>query len=99
MPQSSAVAERRLIDVHHHLLSPGFIKATQGRFVNPAQITSWSLERTIADMDAVGVAMAFSSVTQPGVWLSEDKDAARALARECNEYQARVASDHPGRFG
>jgi hypothetical protein len=43
--------------------------------------------------------MAFSSVTQPGVWLGGGRDAARTLSRECNEYQARVVRDHPGRFG
>ena len=96
---SQAPPARRLIDVHHHLLPPAFVKATQGRFVNPAQITAWSLERALAEMDANGVAMAFSSVTQPGVWLGGTREAARALSRDCNEYQARVATDHPGRFG
>ena len=95
----TALSERRLIDVHHHLLPPTFITATQGRFVNPAQITSWSLDRALAEMDANGVAMAFSSVTQPGVWLGKGIETARALSRECNEYQARVVQDHPGRFG
>jgi predicted TIM-barrel fold metal-dependent hydrolase len=95
----TAVRERQLVDVHHHLLPPTFITATQGRFVNPAQITAWSLERALAEMDANGVAMAFSSVTQPGVWLGKGVEAARKLSRECNEYQARVVQDHPGRFG
>jgi 6-methylsalicylate decarboxylase len=90
---------RNLIDVHHHLLPPAFVTATQGRFVNPAQITAWSLQRALAEMDANGVAMAFASVTQPGVWLGNGAEAARTLARECNEYQARVVQDHPGRFG
>jgi predicted TIM-barrel fold metal-dependent hydrolase len=96
---SQAPASRGLIDVHHHLLPPTFITATQGRFVNPAQITSWSLDKAIAEMDANGVAVAFSSVTQPGVWLGKGVQAARALSRECNEYQARVSQDHPTRFG
>ena len=90
---------RGLIDVHHHLLPPTFITATKGRFVNPAQIAAWSLEKAMAEMDANGVAMAFASVTQPGVWLGGGREAARTLSRECNEYQARVVQDHPGRFG
>src|SRR6266545_524648 len=96
---SQTPANRGLIDVHHHLLPPTFITATQGRFVNPAQITSWSLDKAIAEMDANGVAVAFSSVTQPGVWLGKGVQAARTLSRECNEYQARVSQDHPTRFG
>jgi 6-methylsalicylate decarboxylase len=96
---SQAPATRGLIDVHHHLMPPTFITATQGRFVNPAQITAWSLDRALAEMDANGVAMAFASVTQPGVWLGNGAEAARKLSRECNEFQARVVQQHPARFG
>jgi predicted TIM-barrel fold metal-dependent hydrolase len=49
-------------------------------------------------MDAAGVAVAMLSVTQPGVNFTSG-EAARKLARECNEYNAKLISDHPGRFG
>jgi predicted TIM-barrel fold metal-dependent hydrolase len=38
------------------------------------------------------------STSDPGVWFG-DFDAARGLARDCNDYQARMVADHAGRFG
>ena len=49
-------------------------------------------------MDRAGVRTAMTSVAPPGVWFG-DNAAARALARESNDYAARIAADHPGRFG
>lgn len=95
---AQAPATRTLVDVHHHVLPPEFVKATVGRFVNPAVVNRWSLGRAIEEMDENGVAMAMASITQPGVWLGE-RDAAVALARSSNEYMARVVADRPGRFG
>ena len=59
---------------------------------------NWTPEKSLADMDAAGVAVAMLSVTQPGVNFTSG-EAARKLARECNEYAARLIADHPGRFG
>jgi 6-methylsalicylate decarboxylase len=49
-------------------------------------------------MDKAGIAVAMLSVTTPGVNFTTG-DAARKLARESNEYAARLIADHPGRFG
>ena len=39
-----------------------------------------------------------ASTSDPGVWFG-DFDAAAGLARDCNEYQAKLVSGYPGRFG
>jgi predicted TIM-barrel fold metal-dependent hydrolase len=49
-------------------------------------------------MDKAGVATAISSITAPGVAFA-DQELGRKLARECNEYAAKLVQDYPGRFG
>ena len=49
-------------------------------------------------MDKAGVAVAMLSVTTPALNFTSG-DAARKLARECNDYAAKLVADHPGRFG
>lgn len=49
-------------------------------------------------MDRNGVATAIVSISTPGIWFG-DVQAARTLARKCNEYSAGLVRDHPGRFG
>jgi predicted TIM-barrel fold metal-dependent hydrolase len=58
----------------------------------------WTPAKSIEDMDKSGVATAMISTSEPSVWFGDD-EAARKLARECNEFGARLISDHPGRFG
>ena len=53
---------------------------------------------SIQEMDRNGIATSIVSLVQPGVWLGE-VESARRLARDCNEYGARMVADHPGRFG
>jgi 6-methylsalicylate decarboxylase len=87
---------RRIIDVHHHITPPSYLAETQAR-QNPPTI-GWSVAKSIEDMDKAGVATSITSITTPGVWFG-DAAQARKLARECNDYAARLAQDHPGRFG
>ncbi|MBI2185605.1 MAG: amidohydrolase [Acidobacteria bacterium] len=50
-------------------------------------------------MDKNGIGTAICSIVQPGIWLGGGVEESRALARECNDYGARMVADHPGRFG
>lgn len=58
----------------------------------------WSPQKSLEDMDKGGVATAIASVTNPGIWFGDAKQS-RRLARAFNEFAARLAADHPGRFG
>jgi predicted TIM-barrel fold metal-dependent hydrolase len=49
-------------------------------------------------MDKGGVATSLLSTTTPGIWFG-DAAQANALARDMNDYGARLVSDHKGRFG
>jgi 6-methylsalicylate decarboxylase len=86
------------IDVHYHFSSPGFIAAIKARNTGQAPLMNWTPRQALEDMDRDGVATSIVSTSEPGVWFG-DNQAARALARECNEYAARLMADHPGRFG
>jgi predicted TIM-barrel fold metal-dependent hydrolase len=86
------------IDVHHHLSPPAYIAAANaGNFGEPL-MKSWTPEKSLQDMDKAGVAIAMLSITTPALNFTSG-DAARKLARECNDYAARLIADHPGRFG
>jgi 6-methylsalicylate decarboxylase len=84
------------IDIHHHIVSPGFVEELKSRLQPPT--LNWTPARSIEDMDRAGVATAITSVTTPGVWIG-DHEQGRRLARESNDYAARLAADYPGRFG
>ncbi len=86
------------IDVHHHVFPPEFIAVARANSISPAVIEQWTLARTLEEMDRNGIQSAVASITQPGVWYG-NVEQGRTLARQCNEYMARLNVDHPGRFG
>jgi predicted TIM-barrel fold metal-dependent hydrolase len=86
------------VDFHHHFVPPKHLEAILAQRES-GRTPPWSAELSIAEMDRNGIATAICSLVQPGVWLGAGVEAARALARECNEYGARMVADHRGRFG
>jgi len=86
------------IDIHHHVASPGFIAEIRSRRTGQKPLEDWTPEQSLAAMDRGGVATAILSISEPGVWFGSDP-AARALARECNDYGASLIARHAGRFG
>ena len=91
------------VDVHHHFYPPEYLK----ELVNPSSggegsafpgVRDWTVVRTVEEMDRHGAATAIISLSPPGCRM-HDAEGNRRLARICNDYGARMARDHPGRFG
>jgi predicted TIM-barrel fold metal-dependent hydrolase len=86
------------IDTHHHFFSPGLNAAMTEKKVIQAPAINWSLQKTLDDMDAAGTATSILSATTPQVSFL-DEDFGKKMARENNEYAAKIRGDHKGRFG
>jgi predicted TIM-barrel fold metal-dependent hydrolase len=86
------------IDVHYHGNSPGFIAAIKAHNTGQTALMNWTPAKALEEMDRDGVATSIMSTSEPSVYFG-DAAAARALARECNDYAARLVADHPTRFG
>ncbi len=88
------------IDVHHHMV-PGFyanqLKKLGVHEAAGAALPDWTPEKSLALMDATGIAKAYLSVSCPGVFFG-DPGAACELARACNEYASELKKG-AGRFG
>src|SRR5947209_1505451 len=94
----------RRFDLHHHFASPLWVKRFQasGRPGGADLLEKHSPARAIEELDKAGVSTAFLSCTLPGVAFTDDFASERAdaiaLARDMNDYGARLVSDHKGRF-
>jgi len=96
--QSVQPARPFRIDVHHHFSSPGFIAEIAGRRTGQVPLMRLTAAKSIEDMDKGGVATSILSISEPSVFFG-NYDSARALARETNDFGARLMAEYPGRFG
>jgi predicted TIM-barrel fold metal-dependent hydrolase len=91
-----------LIDVHHHILPPEYVRTMvmhgveQGFGDEPSR--SWDAESAIEVMERQGIDMAITSISAPSVYFGKPA-IRRKLARSCNEYSAEIVARYPGRFG
>jgi 6-methylsalicylate decarboxylase len=92
-----ATTKPHRIDVHHHHTPPPYLAALTARNIL-GPVREWTPDKSLADMDKAGVATALTSITTPALKFLDDAGA-RKLARECNEYSAKLAADSKGRFG
>ncbi|MCP4134669.1 MAG: amidohydrolase [bacterium] len=102
--------ENYRVDVHHHIVPSGYVDALKSIGIDQAlgkDFPEWSPTGAIQLMDMVNIGTAITSISAPGVYFpdavfsSEQAriDFAVKLARQCNEYSAKMADDYPGRFG
>jgi predicted TIM-barrel fold metal-dependent hydrolase len=99
--QARATAKGR-IDVHHHLLPPFYLKARERELSEGGRpLPEWSPQISLDAMDRSGIATAILSPHYRVVSdsLNDKSERARTLARQHNEYAARLMTDHPDRFG
>jgi 6-methylsalicylate decarboxylase len=90
------------IDVHHHIVPPRWLAEERERMATRAMdfnfVARWTPAMSLEAMDRNAIATAVTSISTVIVRPNEP-DAAHALARDCNEFAARLSRDHPGRFG
>jgi 6-methylsalicylate decarboxylase len=92
-------AARRL-DVHFHVIPQFYKDAVYEAGSGPAigRYPDWTAELALEVMDRFDIAVALTSLAQPGVQFL-DPTPARALARRCNDYAAELIARWPKRFG
>jgi predicted TIM-barrel fold metal-dependent hydrolase len=78
------------IDVHHHVVPPRYVDSSM-------PIKPPNAEMQLQWMDSWHIQTAITSLT-PRVVLN-NLNRLRAVARDCNEFQARQLLEHPARFG
>jgi predicted TIM-barrel fold metal-dependent hydrolase len=88
------------IDTHHHMLPDFFFDATneKGNPVGGLKPQAWSIEKSLAFMDEMGIDIAVLSTSSPGVQLP-DGPASKHLARKCNDFAAMLVAKYPKRYG
>jgi predicted TIM-barrel fold metal-dependent hydrolase len=96
LAQAGAKAYR--IDVHHHLLYPGYLDEVAGQRRGGGGGLKWSPAMSIEEMDRSGIAVSILSLIQPSASVA-DPEKRRGIARKSNDYAAQLVRDHPRRFG
>jgi len=94
MLRGNAKGNPHRIDIHHHLFPPSYVSAITA--TGQPRPPEWAPERSIEELDKSGIAIAVLST--PNV-VFQDTAITRRIAREVNEYGAKVTKDYPGRFG
>ncbi len=93
-----AQAKRALVDVHHHVWAPAFLKGLEAYKLAEPPARNWSLNKTMDDMALAGVTYTLTSPTTPAASFG-DAATMRSMARVSNEYGAQLARDYPTQFG
>src|SRR4029453_18915905 len=92
-----ATAKPHRIDVHHHHTPPPYAAAITAKNV-AGPVRDWTPKKWLADMDKAAGGTAIAAIPPPAMRFLDDAGA-RKLARECNDYTAKLVADSKGRFG
>ena len=87
------------VDVHSHFFPPSLEEISRQTLAALGQsVGDWTPARAVEAMDRTGVARTVVSASWRPQLLQMDREKRRAIARDANEYAARMAQDHRGRF-
>ncbi len=89
------------IDVHHHIIPPEYIERLDSLGIKQSfgvKFPKWTPEISLSFMKKNNIRKAITSITTPGVSFG-DKQTSRDLARQCNEYMAKLKRQYPHKFG
>jgi predicted TIM-barrel fold metal-dependent hydrolase len=94
-----------VIDVHHHFWSPEYLKAqvdwSDAHHVpNFPAMMKWSPQMSLDVMDKAGVQTSVVSLASiSDAFWGLDAPAATRVVKSCDDFGAKMVSDHKGRFG
>lgn len=89
------------IDLHVHYLPPSYVKALlehEGEKPDGFQTPDWNPQQHLAFNKRLGIEVSMISLSSPHIYFG-DAVAAKKLAREVNDYGARLTEQYPGKFG
>ncbi|OAA52997.1 Amidohydrolase 2 [Cordyceps fumosorosea ARSEF 2679] len=89
------------IDVHHHFV-PDFYREVL--MVSGGDPSGWEIPKWGADTEAAvekqfGITTSILSLTAPGACILKDPQASAKLARDANEFAAKLRDENPKRYG
>lgn len=88
-------------DAHQHIITQPYLAALRRAGITGTsglKFPEWSAELALGVMDRHEIQTAMTSISSPGVYFGDEKQAA-ALAREVNDGFAELIAHHPTRFG
>lgn len=96
--QQAALVPGTRFDFHHHFASPRYLAFVLNKKSSGYQTwEGYSVQKQLDTMDKAGVTTSFLSMTTPGIAYGNDEET-RALARDMNDFAAKLISDYKGRF-
>ncbi len=90
--QANQNYNNRRIDVHHQ-----YVFAKSGNY--PTAPTGWTPQASLDQMDKFGIQTAILSTAGYGDEVYDGSEKGNTLARKSNDYAAKLADEHPKRFG
>ena len=90
----TAAASSPRIDVHAHISPPFYVQEMMKTGVMSPPAINWTVGKHLEEMDKAGIDHSILSISTPGVFLG-DVAQGRRLARELNDYSAKLHQEHP----